>query len=230
MAASVLCRRTAMLCRTLNGISCSKAVLCAQPRGGFVLQTASYNPRPLKRSLKEPYIPDKDDEKTPVWQKTARYDRKLFGRYGSASGIDPASLWPSHEELDAIIAEEKEWNPSLDVMRKNIAAKEKEEAKIRLAKEKLIAANMAKMPKMIADWRKEKREAKIKMNEEKARRARLLAVARDHFGFTVDPRSRKFLDMVAEIEKEEKKNKKLVKRRLKEEQAAPSVTPPAASS
>lgn len=184
----------------------------------------------MRLNLREPYIPDKDSERTPEWQKTARYDRKLFGRYGSASGIDPASLWPTHEELDKIIAEEEEWYPPLDVMQKNIAAREKEETEKRLAKERLIAANMAKMPKMIADWRREKREAKMKVKEEKARRAKLLAEARERFGYNVDPRSPKFLEMMAEIEKEEKKKRKLLKRRQKEEQEAVAVTPPAASS
>ncbi|KAF3699660.1 Growth arrest and DNA damage-inducible proteins-interacting protein 1 [Channa argus] len=197
---------------------------------GLILPTASYNPKPLKLNLREPYIPDKDSEKTPDWQKTAHYDRKLFGRYGSASGIDPTSLWPSQEQLDKIIAEEREWHPPLEVLLKNIEAKEKEETEKRLAKEKVIAANMAKMPKMIADWRREKRESKQKLKEEKARRAKLLAEARERFGYAVDPRSPKFLEMVAEIEKEEKKKKKLMKRRLREEQAAAPVTPPAASS
>lgn len=89
---------------------------------------------------------------------------------------------------------------------------------------------MAKMPKMVADWRREKRETKQKLKEEKARRAKLLAEARERFGHAVDPRTPKFLDMVAEIEKEDKKKKKLMKRRLKEEQVAAPVTPPAASS
>ncbi|XP_068587572.1 large ribosomal subunit protein mL64 [Cebidichthys violaceus] len=230
MAVSMLCRRTAMLCRTLKGLSCSKTVLSADSQSGLLLQTASYNPRPLKLNLRGPYIPDKDSEKTPEWQKTGRYDRKLFGRYGSASGIDPASLWPSHEQLDKIVAEENEWHPPLEVMLRNIEAREKEETGKRLAKEKLIAANMAKMPKMIADWRREKRDTKSKLKEEKARRAKLLAEARERFGYAVDPRSPKFLEMVAELEKEDKKKKKLMKRRLKEEQAAAPATPPAASS
>lgn len=89
---------------------------------------------------------------------------------------------------------------------------------------------MAKMPKMIADWRREKREAKLKLKEEKARRARLLAEARERFGYAVDPRTPKFLEMVAEIEKEEKKKKKLLKRRVKEEQSVAPITPPAAAS
>ncbi|XP_071330747.1 large ribosomal subunit protein mL64 [Trachinotus anak] len=227
MAASVLRRRAAVLCRTLNGISSLKP---ATSRCGLLLQTASYNPRPPRINLAEPYIPDKDSQKTPEWQKTPRYDRKLYGRYGSASGIDPASLWPNHEELDRTIAEESEWHPPLEVMLKNIEIKEKEETEKRLAKERLIAANMAKMPKMIADWRREKREGKLKQKEEKARRDKLLSQARERFGYALDPRSPKFLEMVAEIEKEEKKKKKLVKRKLKEEQAAASETPPAAAS
>lgn len=93
-------------------------------------------------------------------------------------------------------------------------------------REKLIAANMAKMPKMIADWRKEKYEAKRKLKEEKARREKLLAEAKERFGHAVDPRNSKFLEMVAEIEKEERKKRKLMKRRLREEQAAAPIAPP----
>ncbi|KAM4535157.1 large ribosomal subunit protein mL64 [Fundulus diaphanus] len=227
MAASMLVQRTATLCCAFKGISRAKAVLPVNCRCWFVLQTAGYNPKPLKLDLRQPYIPDKESNKTPEWQKTGRYDRKLFGRHGSGSGVDPASLWPSHEELEKLIAEEREWHPPLEVLLKNIEAKQKEETEKRLAKEKLIAANMAKMPKMIEDWRREKREGKQKLKEEKARKAKMLAEARERFGYNVDPRSPKFLEMVAEIEKEEKKKKKLLKRRLKEEQAA---APPAAHS
>ncbi|KAJ7992667.1 hypothetical protein DPEC_G00281050 [Dallia pectoralis] len=177
-----------------------------------------------------PYIPDKDCEKTPAWQKTAKYDRKLFGRYGFSSGIEPDNLWPSHDQLDEMIAEELEWNPPLEVMLRNVETKEMEANAKRLAREKLIADNMAKMPKMVADWRKERREAKQKMKEEKARRERLLAEARERFGYALDPRSPKFLEMVSEIDKEEKKKKKLMKRRLKEESVSLPAAIPAESS
>ena len=89
---------------------------------------------------------------------------------------------------------------------------------------------MAKMPKMIADWRREKRESKQKRKEEKARRLMLIEQARERFGTMVHPKSAKFMEMIAEVEKEEVKKRKLLKRRLKEEQAAGPVTPPAASS
>ena len=92
-------------------------------------------------------------------------------------------------------------------------------------REKLIASNMAKMPKMVADWRRERSETKKKMAEEKTRKDKLLAEARERFGYAVDPRSSKFLEMVAEVEKEQKKKKKLLKRRQKEEQAATPLAP-----
>lgn len=130
----MLCRRAAALCRSLTGFSAPKTVLLANSPSGVSLQTASYNPKPLKLNLTDPYIPDKDNEETPAWQKTAKYDRKLFGRYGTSSGIDPASLWPTHEQLDKIVAEEKEWHPPLEVMLTNIAAKEMEQTEKRLAR------------------------------------------------------------------------------------------------
>ncbi|CDQ82001.1 growth arrest and DNA damage-inducible proteins-interacting protein 1-like [Oncorhynchus mykiss] len=227
MATSMLCRRTAIFSWAIRMVSPLKSYNPASSHCGLLHQIANYNPKPLKLNLKDSYIPDRESEKTPEWQKTAKYDRKLFGRYGSSSGIDPAKLWPSHAQLEEMIAEEREWNPPLQVMLKNVEAKTQEANAKRLAREKLVAANMAKMPKMVADWRKEKREAKQKLKDEKARRERLLAEARERFGYAMDPRSPKFLEMVSEIEKEEKKKRKLMKRRLKEEQ---SHVPPATSS
>lgn len=130
----MLCKRVAMLTRAINGLSVSKTVITVKSPNGLLLQTASYNPKPLKLNIKEPYIPDKNSEKTPEWQKTARYDSKLYGRYGSASGISPESLWPSHKQLESIIAEENEWHPPLEEMLKNIEAREKEETEKRLAR------------------------------------------------------------------------------------------------
>lgn len=87
---------------------------------------------------------------------------------------------------------------------------------------------MAKMPKMIADWKKQKQETKRKQKEEKVKRERLLAEATERFGHAVDPRSVKFKEMVAEIEKEEKKKRKILKRQKREEDAG--LSPAAAES
>lgn len=86
-----------------------------------------------------------------------------------------------------------------------------------LRREKLIAANMAKMPQMIEDWRREKAARKEKEREDKARRERLLAEAQERFGHKVDYRSAKFQELVQEMEKKQRKELKLKKKQLKEE-------------
>ncbi|KAL2101007.1 hypothetical protein ACEWY4_002768 [Coilia grayii] len=216
MAASVLGRRAALLTDAISvSLKAFSPIICYH---GVLLQTAGYHANPSRFNVKEPFIPDKQNERTPEWQKTAKHDRKLFGRYGSSSGIDPSTLWPSRAQLEEIIAEEKQWQPSLEEMLQNIAVKDKELADKRRAREKLIAANMAKMPDMVAKWRMEKREAREKKKEEKAKRDRLLAEAQERFGHTVDPRSSKFQDMLKDMEKEERKKRKLLKRKKREEE------------
>lgn len=134
MATSMLGRRAAIFCWAFRGVSSLKCIIPVSSQCGLLQQIANYNPKPLRVNIKDPYIPDKESEKTPDWQKTDKYDRKLYGRYGSASGIDPAKLWPSPAKLEEMIAEEKEWNPPLDVMLNNIELKDKEIAAKRLAR------------------------------------------------------------------------------------------------
>ncbi|KAL4657985.1 growth arrest and DNA damage-inducible proteins-interacting protein 1 [Arapaima gigas] len=226
MAACITGRRSAGILGILKQFSFHESVFPVISRCSYLLQVANYNPRPLRLNIKSPYIPDKESEDTPEWQKTDKYDRKLFGRYGSVSGVDPAKLWPSPEELENLIAEEKEWQPSLEELLKNVEAKETEKANKQRAREKLIAANMAKMPKMIEDWRRETRALKQKKKEDKARKERLIAEARERFGYALDPRSPKFQEMVQEIEKEERKKKKLLKSRMRQTAATPPAVPP----
>ncbi|KAL0196795.1 hypothetical protein M9458_005335, partial [Cirrhinus mrigala] len=123
MAASLLSRRTALF----FGFTKLNSFLPAA-----VQQIANYNPRPLWLNIKSPYIPNKESEKTPEWQKTEKYERKLFGRYGSASGVDPAKLWPSQARLEELMAEEKEWHPPIEVMLENIAARQREKEQKRM--------------------------------------------------------------------------------------------------
>ncbi|KAM5172722.1 large ribosomal subunit protein mL64 [Mantella aurantiaca] len=79
---------------------------------------------------------------------------------------------------------------------------------------------MAKMPKMVEEWRNAKREARLKEKEEKAKKQRMLALAREKFGINVDSRSPKFLEMLKEVEKDEKRKQKAMKRMQREEERA----------
>lgn len=85
-------------------------------------------------------------------------------------------------------------------------------------REKLVADNMAMMPKMVADWKRQRRETKQKQVEEKVRRAALLAETRDRLGYEIDPRSARFREMFAEVEKEHRQKAKILKRQKKEQQ------------
>ncbi|XP_078285768.1 large ribosomal subunit protein mL64-like [Rhinoraja longicauda] len=141
-------------------------------------------------------------------------DRKRWAAAGGeASGVAVASLWPGPEELHRLARHQVDWQPPLQQLCDNIRAADSQRQQRQRYRQKLIASNMAKMPKMVEDWRREKREAKVKQREEKARRDRLLVEARERFGYSIDPRNAKFQDMVKELEKEEKKKQKLIKRR-----------------
>ncbi|XP_069803200.1 large ribosomal subunit protein mL64 isoform X1 [Dendropsophus ebraccatus] len=194
---------------------------------------AGYHAKPRILGKDSIYKPDPNDPDTKPWHKGPAYGAKLYGRHGSASGVNPASLWPSPEQLRRITEEEKEWQPSLREMQERLEAKDRELQRQQRDRERLIAANMAKMPKMVEEWRRSKKEAKQKEREEKARKERLLALAREKFGVNVDSRSTKFQEMMKELEKEEKKKMKAIKKKQREEERAAmaavlSATPAAA--
>jgi len=63
--------------------------------------------------------PEKPDWYTDMFQSIA-YKRKLYGKYGRKSGLDPGILWPSKEEVEEQIEFEKEWEPTLDEMLKSL--------------------------------------------------------------------------------------------------------------
>lgn len=85
-----------------------------------------YNARPLRLQLGGVYLPDPANPRTPPWQLEATYKLKLYGRYGAASGVDPARLWPTLEQLLDIEAEEREWYPPLKEMQAALDAREQE--------------------------------------------------------------------------------------------------------
>ncbi|XP_061496009.1 large ribosomal subunit protein mL64 [Rhineura floridana] len=176
-----------------------------------------YNARPLWRQLGGVYRPDPEDPRTPPWQLTAAFEAKLYGRYGMASGVDPAQLWPTPAQLVEIEAEERTWCPSLREMLAALDAKEQEAEAKKRQREKVIAAQMAKMPQMIANWQQEKEQRKSRELEEKERRQKLLAEARERFGHNLDHRSPEFQEMVQEMEKVRRKELKLKKQQRREE-------------
>ncbi|XP_066298321.1 large ribosomal subunit protein mL64-like [Branchiostoma lanceolatum] len=210
--------RLAFLCHFRNLSPClgsSTASRYSRTQNDSCVQVARYRapPFPLDRSR---YIPDKSDPKTPEFQKTLKFDRKLWGRHGEASGLDPSICWPTKAELAEMQVEERDWNPTLQEMQQSIAIKRSAEESDRLAREKRIAANMARMPKLIEQVYEERRLKKEQLEETKKSKERLIAQARERLGYNVHPSSPKFVAMIEEIENEERKQKKKAKRAKQE--------------
>nr|XP_056706652.1 growth arrest and DNA damage-inducible proteins-interacting protein 1 [Euleptes europaea] len=196
--------------------------------GGGGGSRAYYAP-PLRRQLGGLYRPDPANPRTPWWQLRPGYEARVYGRHGAASGVDPATLWPSPQQLARDEAEERELCPSLRQMEAALDAREREEEARRREREELIAARMAKMPQMIADWRRERRERRAKVLEEKERRERLLAEVRERLGHNVDHRSPQFQEVVQEMEKERRKELKLQKKQHREQVVAKKAKEAAAA-
>ncbi|XP_038627077.1 growth arrest and DNA damage-inducible proteins-interacting protein 1 [Tachyglossus aculeatus] len=189
-----------------------------------------YKVRPVPNRPRRPYFPDPEDPLAPRWQLTPKYAAKQYGRFGAASGVDPAGLWPTPQRLREVEDEERQWHPDLQTMQDSLREKERLQEEKRLARENLIKANMAKMPQMIADWRREKQERWEKAQADKLRRGRLLAEAREQLGYNVDPRSTKFQELVRDLEKKQRKQLKEQKQQQKLEARAVALQAAAAAS
>ncbi|XP_006996283.1 large ribosomal subunit protein mL64 [Peromyscus maniculatus bairdii] len=202
----------------------------ATPARGLLRLPAALGPRscnyhapPPPRRRPGPQWPDPENLLSPRWQLGPRYAAKQFARHGAASGVAPASLWPSPEQLRELEAEEREWYPSLATMQESLRAKQEAEEARRRAREQHIAECMAKMPQMIETWRQQKRERWEKAQADKERRARLQAEAQERLGYHVDPRSARFQELVQDLDKQQRKRLKEERQRQKKEAQAAAM-------
>ncbi|NP_899202.3 large ribosomal subunit protein mL64 [Mus musculus] len=194
-------------------------------RSGYLLRLSvalgprsrSYRAPPPPRRRPGPHSPDPENLLTPRWQLTPRYVAKQFGRHGAISGVPPASLWPTPEQLRELEAEEQEWYPSLATMQESLRLQQQALEARRQAREQRIAECMAKMPQMIENWRKQKRERWEKIQADKERRARLQAEAQERLGYHVDPRSARFQELLQDLDKQQRKRLKEERQRQKKE-------------
>lgn len=113
----------------------------ATPARGLLRLPAALGPRscnyhapPPPRRRPGPQWPDPENLLSPRWQLGPRYAAKQFARHGAASGVAPASLWPSPEQLRELEAEEREWYPSLATMQESLRAKQQAEEARRRAR------------------------------------------------------------------------------------------------
>lgn len=103
------------------------------------------------------------------YQGTLRYKRRLYGRYGAESGVDPAICWPVKQELEDAKEYERVAHPftipqMMEMAKEARLAKEKE---WRVRQEQVLA----KMEKL-EDWKADFL-ARTKAKEQQAREARV---------------------------------------------------------
>ncbi|XP_025829378.1 growth arrest and DNA damage-inducible proteins-interacting protein 1 [Agrilus planipennis] len=149
---------------------------------------------------------------------TVKYARKVYGKYGENSRIDPSFCWPTKQELQDTLEYQRVAYPFtvLEMMEKAQIRKKEENERL-LNKQKEITDKMAKLDQ----WKKDLHD-KIKKKEAeelaaRVQKERLIEEVRRHFGYAVDPRDEKFKEMVEKKEKEQKKLMKEARRKVKEE-------------
>lgn len=104
------------------------------------------------------------------FQNSVKYQRKLYGMYGEASGIDPRICWPSHQDIE----ETKEYEQCkypytmLGTMKEN-EAKKREFEEQRQKRQEDIAKKVVKLEQ----WKKEL-AAKVAQKEAAALQAKVI--------------------------------------------------------
>ncbi|CAH2260505.1 growth arrest and DNA damage-inducible proteins-interacting protein 1 [Pararge aegeria] len=148
---------------------------------------------------------------------TVKYNRKMYGKYGVASGVNPSLCWPSRKEIE----EKKEYEavafPYTIRQVMDAAAEKRREEQLRIEQRDIeVATKVAKLEQ----WKKELNDKVAKKAAEvqaaKQKKERLVEEVRRHFGFTLDPRDERFIEMLAKREKEQKKLEKQAKMEAKE--------------
>lgn len=148
---------------------------------------------------------------------TIKYNKKMYGMYGKASGVNPAMCWPTKAEIQDIKEYEKIAFPdTIKVVMEKAALRRQEVEEHRQKRQEDIVKKNAKLDQ----WMKELREKVAKKEAEataaKARKDRLVEEVRRHFGFKIDPKDDRFKEMLEQKERAEKKALKEAKRKIKE--------------
>ncbi|KAH3695739.1 growth arrest and DNA damage-inducible proteins-interacting protein 1-like [Dreissena polymorpha] len=149
---------------------------------------------------------------------TRAFQRKLFARYGAASGINPGIMFPSKAELADMNEIDRDWTPSFQDLMKQIQDEKQAHSKAEKERIERVEKNMAKMPAMIDDFQK-KQQIVVAESRRKERTEQYLDEFREKFGFTVTLDNPKFKSFVkARIDEDKVKVKRAKKMSKKEAQ------------
>ncbi|OQV12964.1 hypothetical protein BV898_12800 [Hypsibius exemplaris] len=159
------------------------------------------------------------------FQEGKDYKRKLYARYGRASGVNPGWMWPSREEIGRMTGMERDLGiPTLQESWDRVREKREAQEKANRLRYDRVEANMKKMEADIKAFRQRQRQAEEAVQAEKAKRQKVLEEAKDLLGFKVDPRDKRFQELLEAKEAAMKKEAKLAKKKEKEAKSLARLT------
>uniref|UniRef100_A0A1B0FKN5 Large ribosomal subunit protein mL64 n=1 Tax=Glossina morsitans morsitans TaxID=37546 RepID=A0A1B0FKN5_GLOMM len=147
-----------------------------------------------------------------------KYQRKMFGRYGFESNVNPRICYPTKLDIEAKMRYDRIAEPHTLIDMMNAAKEErKRQREVVLKRDEEIHNKMKKLDQWKQDLQTkiDKKEAEVLAT--KQRKERLVEEVRRHFGFKIDPRDDRFKAVLEQKEKEEKKKMKEDKRQAKEQ-------------
>ncbi|THD20808.1 Growth arrest and DNA damage-inducible proteins-interacting protein 1 [Fasciola hepatica] len=141
------------------------------------------------------------------------YKRRLFGVYGLASGVDPATLFvePRTDSFDQAV-EQATTRPIPEVLEeRRRAEREASEAEEKLMKN--IKTSLAKMPELLTKYEAQQQKQAEQTEIRELKKKAILEEARDRFGYYVGPQDPKFKKLREEVEEREKLMRKEKRKR-----------------
>lgn len=177
-------------------------------------------PEKLKRKLKKNYwnsVPE-PDYVPPYDQKgIRRYQRRMYAMYGDKYEINPATLWPTKDEITKEKQRDTFFDIPLEESFERISLSKEEKAENLRKSEELIEKNMLKMKDWLNAYEERKRNAQLK-EEKSAEKKRLMEdKLYDHFGYQISASSTKAKDYLKDLAEQEKKERKLQYKQDKQE-------------
>ncbi|XP_034249789.1 growth arrest and DNA damage-inducible proteins-interacting protein 1 [Thrips palmi] len=175
--------------------------------------------RPSHRNIANRVLPS--EEKTLPHEFTVRYNKKMFGRYGYESGVNPSICWPSKYELE----DKKEYESvaypyTIAEVAERERAKKKQLEEERMERDKQITENVKKMLKLKEEFIQRQEKHRADTEAAKAFKTRLIEEVRLHFNYTVNERDEKFRLELKERARQLKEKEKLSKKTSKKEKLA----------
>lgn len=171
-------------------------------------------PRAYEKMYKlAPQLTDDEKQVYSLWRL-----RRLYGDYGSASGVSVGVLWPSKQEMELQKEKERVTYPD-DIYRMiEIDKLQRKEEEVKIQKRQ---QELAQKVTKLEDWKREVRERyqnKLRQAQEaKAKKEKVIEEIRQMFGYRIDPKDDKFKEALEKKEQEEKRAAKAAKK-LKKQQ------------